>query len=656
MLRSLVYDLVLGFFSLIVHTYFRAIESRGAHFIPKSGPVIFVIAPHANQFVDPFVVMTKVKQHSGRRISFLIAAKSMRRRFIGTAARLLGSIEVDRAQDRLSAKRGIIRVDASDPTVIHGEGTHFTADCMVKGLVGLPESLGNAQVASIESDTKLTLKKPFAKHDANDSEATEREQKIQRLLSEGTAFKAAPHVDNDVVFRHVFRHLNEGRVLGIFPEGGSHDRPSLLPLKAGVAIMALGAAAGAPPGSHSKINVIPVGLNYFHPHKFRSRAVVEFGAPIVVDAEMGRQYERDSRTSIGALLETITAGLNEVTVTCEDYDTMMALQAARRLYTAANREHIPISMVTEMNRRLVKGYQQYAHEPAMVEIKRRVSNYNASLRRMGLHDHQVESLTRFDRMHTLAMFAERLFKVVLFLGLSLPGVFLFSPVFIVGKQISRRKQREALAGSVVKIRANDVLATWKILVAMGLAPCLYVFYSVCGTVLLCKSQAVPAAVPTWVIFAACYGWSVLTTYASLRIGEIGVDYYKSLKPLIYSVLSQHINIVQIQRLKDERRELSQIVTEFCDTYGPGMFDDYNEFYRKYNKLSQGSEDMATPPKPQATGAGFFQGLADLDNLHYNYSLSDVPIFSRTDEDDEDAPETESKAPESQVRQRRQKRE
>ena len=34
--------------------------------------------------------------------------------------------------------------------------------------------------------------------------------------------------------------MNEGKVVGIFPEGGSHDRPDLLPIKAGISIMALG--------------------------------------------------------------------------------------------------------------------------------------------------------------------------------------------------------------------------------------------------------------------------------------------------------------------------------------------------------------------------------------------------------------------------------
>lgn len=87
-------------------------------------------------------------------------------------------------------------------------------------------------------------------------------------------------------------------------------------------------------------------------------------------------------------------------------------------------------------------------------------------------------------------------------------------------------------------------------------------------------------------FLFCYGWAVLTTYASLRVGEIGVDYYKSLKPLFICILSHHSQQIQIQELKLTRRALSEKVTEFCNRYGPNMFEDYNRFYRKYNNMEE----------------------------------------------------------------------
>ncbi len=43
-------------------------------------------------------------------------------------------------------------------------------------------------------------------------------------------------------------------------KGGSHDRTDILPLKAGIGIMALGAIEKNP---NCKVKIVPVGLNYY---------------------------------------------------------------------------------------------------------------------------------------------------------------------------------------------------------------------------------------------------------------------------------------------------------------------------------------------------------------------------------------------------------
>ena len=70
---TVVYDLVIWVLSSIFDLFFREIRPRGAYRIPRNGPLIFVAAPHANQFVDPILVMRQVLVNAGRRISFLVA-------------------------------------------------------------------------------------------------------------------------------------------------------------------------------------------------------------------------------------------------------------------------------------------------------------------------------------------------------------------------------------------------------------------------------------------------------------------------------------------------------------------------------------------------------------------------------------------------------
>lgn len=571
------YDLVILFCQSIIHTFFRDIKVRGSFNIPSKGPIIFVIGPHHNQFLDGAIVISKVKQFTNRRISFLIADKSYKRRFIGFMARLTSAIPVQRAQDMLKNANGRIKLKEGTKDIIIGHNTYFTKDCEVKGLIGLPRSKGNFQILSIESDTELKIK------------PVEKDDQIE-ILTKGTAYKIAPHVDNDKLFSNVFEFLNSGKVLGMFPEGGSHDRTDLLPLKPGVAIMALGAMASndnSPP--NDVINVIPVGMNYFHPHRFRSRAVVEFGEPIKITKELGQKYEENKRLEVQKLMDYITLSLKQVCVTCDDYDTLIVLQAARRLFTNESREKIPLPLVVEMNRRFIKGYQLNKDKPDIIDLKESVMEYQKKLMMLGLHDYQVNIIDDANFFKNLQEFSWRLFRTVLFFCLSLPGTILFSPVFIISSRISKEKQAEALANSTVKIKAKDVLGTWKVLVALVIAPCLYIFYSVLGTLYL--RSTIVGTFPTWIIFIFCYFWSVLTTYASLRIGESGMDYYKSLIPLFYS-LSKKKARKQIGELKQMRLELSDKVTQFCNNYGPDIFQDYEEFYDKYNNAEDDDGELS----------------------------------------------------------------
>jgi 1-acyl-sn-glycerol-3-phosphate acyltransferase len=105
--------------------------------------------------------------------------------------------------------------------------------------------------------------------------------------------------------------------------GGSHDRTDLLPLKAGVSVIALGAMANDP---NVKVKIVPVGLSYFHPHRFRSRSVVEFGRAMDVPAEYVEMYKEGGmrkREAVTKLLDLIYDALKTVTIRAPDYDTLM---------------------------------------------------------------------------------------------------------------------------------------------------------------------------------------------------------------------------------------------------------------------------------------------------------------------------------------------
>jgi glycerol-3-phosphate O-acyltransferase/dihydroxyacetone phosphate acyltransferase len=87
--------------------------------------------------------------------------------------------------------------------------------------------------------------------------------------------------------------------------------------------MALGAMANNP---DIKVKIVPVGLSYFHAHRFRSRAVVEFGSALDVPPEYVEMFKMggaQKREAVSKFLNLVFDALKTVTIRAPDYDTLM---------------------------------------------------------------------------------------------------------------------------------------------------------------------------------------------------------------------------------------------------------------------------------------------------------------------------------------------
>lgn len=83
---------------------------------------------------------------------------------------------------------------------------------------------------------------------------------------------------NAGIFDKCIEHLQTGRSIMVFPEGKSSPEKQITPLKTGVAriVRATEIASELKAG----VQIIPVGLNYSDPHKFRSDLYMNVGEPI----------------------------------------------------------------------------------------------------------------------------------------------------------------------------------------------------------------------------------------------------------------------------------------------------------------------------------------------------------------------------------------
>lgn len=269
-------------------------------------------------------------------------------------------------------------------------------------------------------------------------------------------------------------------------------------------------------------------------------------------------------------------------------------------------------MIVELNRRLVKGYTTYKDDPRIISLKKSVLAYNKELMLLNIRDHQI-SYAKFSISKVVFTLLYRLAKLSVLTTAVLPGTVLFAPVFIAGKSISIKKSREALAASTVKIQARDVMATWKLLVSMALAPVLYTWYTAILTYWTYRNRInglIPDGVPLIAIVAFGYIFFPAITFMALRFGEVGMDIAKSMRPLILSLSPSSSNTMV--RLREKRERLVEQVTEVINALGPELYPDFDHQRIITDPGHPLSPNGSRPQTPRSTRAN-----------SYNFALSPI---------------------------------
>lgn len=524
--------LVCSFFFGTLEIFFREMGVRNQFKVPPENvPTLFICAPHSSQFIDPFVVQYAVGRLD---LCFLTAAKSMRTKFVGLMARLTDAIPVERAQDVSSKGEGSVWLSRGDSVTVIGRGTSFTRQLRVGDNIAVDGSELGLTVRSIHSDESLTLKKPYEP----------REEGVDAFAEgEWCGYRVLPHVDQAKMFEKVVEALQQGKAIGIFPEGGSHDRPTLLPLRAGVALMALEALSKYP---SMPLRLVPVGLNYFSGHRFRSRVFVDIGEPMVVPAHLRPLYlegGESKRRATNELMGLVNASLSTLTISAPDYDTLEFFWTLRRL-AKTSAGPLDLDEQTELARRFSLGYERVMGDGRKWKDTERVqlvqslsSEYNARLKSLGLRDYQVAHVMtqHMSRLKAVGLLLYRACFLVLSLVLWLPMTLLWVPFVLIARAFSDWKAREAVATSKVKILGRDVLATWKLLISCLLFPLFWAAYTFVSGV--AAERLLGLGIfwqrETMLITFFCLP---LLTFAYIRGSEMILAVAKSLTPLVMVLL------------------------------------------------------------------------------------------------------------------------
>ncbi|CAM9628551.1 unnamed protein product [Ectocarpus sp. 6 AP-2014] len=582
---DIMYFSVRIFFSSIISIFFNKVDIIGQSNVPAEGPIIFT-GNHANQFVDALQVITAC----GHKVGWLIAKKSWDRKVPGFFARAMSCIPVVRPQDS-AIKRPSTETIVANGDMITGINTKFTELFKDRDKLRFRGKSEQFKVEAVVSDTSIKL-----------GEAVP-----QDYVGMGpSAFDVLKYVDQGKVFGRVHIALAHGKCLGIFPEGGSHDRTDLLPLKAGVAVIAFGTLE-----KHGvNVPVVPIGLNYFRGHRFRARAVVEFGPPVRISEELHELYKTDKKEAYSQFLMQIEEAMRGCIITAPDYDSLQLVYTARRLWQSDD-VMPPPEQKQDMNRRFAESYkilaQKYSEEgmpQEATELKERLESYRQSLGKLGMRDYQVRTL---DKPNPLKATYTVIHMLVVLLLASVPSFILNLPVGVVARVTAIKERKKALAGSVVKIAGRDVMLSKKIMISIVMVPLLWMFYAVLMMALTDWEFS------TKVLVMLCFP---LFSYAGVVGTASGMVDLKDIKPLLNMLRPSTRTLMN--ELPAVRRELQKDLRAFIKKVGPELGEIYTKPDLKWGDLFRMQKDSAAEAEGiQKMAANAAEAMGDLPNPKKN---------------------------------------
>eukprot|EP00124_Ichthyophonus_hoferi_P002431 Ihof_evm8s165 gene=Ihof_evmTU8s165 len=505
-----------AYLTFYLRTFFSDIQILGHENVPLYGPCI-VVANHNNQFMDAALLGASIDE-CGRQAQFLIAQKSYDRPMVGAIAKAIRSIPIARVIDNLKPGIGTVSITKGS-TTLYGQATLFTKDFAPGDSIKITHDV--YRVMQVKSDTELELA------DVSLEDATE-----------VTGWKFAKKIVQNTIYEKVHELFRHGGCLAVFPEGGSHDNTKMLPLKPGVAIMALGAMAN---DSKLHVPIIPCGLNYYGDgHKFRSRVVVTFGHPIDIEDSIVEQYKEGSRANkFGAtakVMERVQGEMENLLITTASYEDLLIIHTLRRLYLPVTRR-ITRMEYHNLNRHMSKLLAAKRDSEEMVAFFNELLEYREDLRDEWLSDRQIVRFIqeqKHPRQETLLELVERCVKLVFMASLVAPGAVLALPAVVAVNRYASKKMTEAKLASDVKLKGFDVVASWKVLTMMVVSPSLIICYaSIFGLILYfylhCSVMETLVGILFFIIFEAVYlMWCINVVDDIVRMA-------RTIQPLYYQV-------------------------------------------------------------------------------------------------------------------------
>jgi len=341
-------------------------------------------------------------------------------------------------------------------------------------------------------------------------------------------------ISNEDSFEACYRLLEEGKTLVIFPEGSSFQERLLRKLKSGAARIALQTELRN--GKKLGLKIIPIGLVYMQPEKFRSSVLANIGAPIDPTPFVD-QFATDSLKAARLLTEELRIALSRLLVNSEEKEEEQLV------------EDIVFLLSSEYTKTETRGVERDVSE--MRQVFEQMNTIRISqpwrLKEITL---LVESLKiRVKYLDIKSDFLDRKFRTTLFvrqLVLSIAVLILGLPFFLFG-MLHNYLQYKTVDFLVLRaVKEVEYFAPVSVLFSLIIYPLTYVAWLFVGDMLL--------PITGW--------WSLLYFVAMPLSGLFAFYYIKYFRHV--SLKRKYVFLMRkrksdIETLRKERESLRKLV-------------------------------------------------------------------------------------------------
>ena len=252
---------------------------------------------------------------------------------------------------------------------------------------------------------------------------------------------------NKSTFNYVYNALEQNAHILIYPEAHTKFIYKQRPLKKGIARMSRGFLQRA---SHEKMFIIPVGVNFVYPTKWRSVVFFQVGEPICLDSTEG-----DENVWYSSLLKKTATQMSRLVFDVQDESRHATIQQLVEVqYNNLIPPRFTIGRTYDKGSALVIPVRQFVDrldqmtDEDFETLRQKATGYFRDLKRYGLQDRTIAGKTKMAWWHFLWLVLG-LFPALA--GLLLHG-FSLSASFLVKKHLVRKiEYKAAVAAGVTTV-------------------------------------------------------------------------------------------------------------------------------------------------------------------------------------------------------------